>query len=182
VAPLLEHCPGNLTRPVLQMAGRDVSHWFDADTGDVRRHVDPVSLVRCYYTPQGRFVHVPPPWPDSAWATDFGLPWWLDPAYCIGRLSRKVRKVKIVNTLTGDEDVLEVCAEETIASIRNRYLEYNADAHNYAWKRLGKPLDLQKTLDENDIEDQTEEFYELDLDEDYYIPALTLYYSSRTIF
>ena len=30
-----EHA-GNLTRPIIQMAGKDISHWFDTDTRDVR--------------------------------------------------------------------------------------------------------------------------------------------------
>jgi len=44
--------------------------------------------------------------------------------------------VKIVNTLTKREDVLTVCSEETIKEIRDRYLEYNAHAASYAWKKL----------------------------------------------
>ncbi len=161
---------------MLKMAGKDVSHWFDADTGDVRRHVDPESLIECYYTPQGRFVHVAPTVPSSSWKTDLGLPWWLNPDYCIGRLSRKVRKVKIVNVLTGAEDMLEVCAEESISSIRNRYLAINSHCHSYTWKRLGKKMDMEATLDGNGIVDETEEYYKLDLDEDFYIPIIHIFY------
>jgi hypothetical protein len=36
---------------------------------------------------------------------------------------------------------------------------------------------MDKTLEENDIPDETEEFIELGLDEDSYIPAIHLYYN-----
>lgn len=44
----------------------------------------------------------------SDWATDYGRPWWLDEKYCIGKLSQKTRFVRIINTLTLQEDKIEV--------------------------------------------------------------------------
>jgi hypothetical protein len=34
----------------------------------------------------------------------------------------------------------------------------NHHAASYTWKRLGKPLDMEKTLEENGIADETAEF------------------------
>ena len=63
--------------------------------------------VEIPYTPFGRFVHVPPPLPRADWAAP-EIPWWLDSSKCIGKISKKIRKIKIINTLTKDEHVLEV--------------------------------------------------------------------------
>lgn len=61
-----------------------------------------------YYTPRGRFVHVPPAGPRCDWATDFGEPWWKDERYKVGRLSAKTRWIRVINTLTSQEQRLEV--------------------------------------------------------------------------
>lgn len=60
------------------------------------------------YTPNGRFVHVPPSDVTTKWACDFEKPWWQDEKFVVGQLSAAVRKVEIVNTLTEDSHVLEV--------------------------------------------------------------------------
>ena len=105
----------------------------------------------------------------------------------IGRLTIKTRKIKIINMLTKHEDVLDVfhiswpflqvATEETINEILDRYLELNHHAASYTWKRLGKVLDMDKTLAENEIPDETEELIELGLDVDEYIPAIHLYFN-----
>lgn len=56
----------------------------------------------------------------------------------MGQVSKKTRKMVVVNTLTRKQDVLTVCSEETINEIRDRYLSYNAHAGSYTWKRLEK--------------------------------------------
>jgi hypothetical protein len=59
--------------------------------------------------PIGRFLNIPPPLPRSDWnAKDGSEPWWIDQSKCLGYLSKKTRKIKLVNTLTGDQHVLEV--------------------------------------------------------------------------
>lgn len=52
----------------------------------------------------------------------------------------------------------EVPSEECINEILDRYKEINEHAASYTWKRLGRPLDMEKTLEENDIFDETDEF------------------------
>ena len=56
----------------------------------------------------GRFLHIPPPYPRSDWANNFGKPWWKNEALSIGVLSEKTRRVRIINTLTLEEQVVEV--------------------------------------------------------------------------
>ena len=78
--------------------------------------------------------------------------------------------------LTTHEDILEVASEESINEILDRYLEINTHAASYTWKRLGRELDMNKNLSQNDIPDETEELLELGIDLDDYIPAIHLYF------
>ena len=78
--------------------------------------------------------------------------------------------------LTKDDDIVEVCSEESMNEILDRYLKLNEHAASYEWKRLGRPLDMRKTLEQNDIPDETGEFLNLNIEEDEYIPAIHLYY------
>ena len=58
--------------------------------------------------------------------------------------------------------------------IQNRYFYYNAHARSYTWKYNGENLDMSKTLAENKVTDESEEFYKLGLDEDQFLPAIHL--------
>jgi hypothetical protein len=94
----------------------------------------------------------------------------------IGSLTGKTRKIKLINMLTKHEDTLEVASEETINEILDRYLEINQHAASYTWKRLGKELNMDRNLAQNDIPDETDELIELGIDVDEYIPAIHLYF------
>lgn len=95
----------------------------------------------------------------------------------IGRLTVKTRKIRLINMLTKHDDILEVATEETINEILDRYLELNCHASSYTWKRLGKELNMDATLEENGIHDETAELIELNIDVDDYIPAIHLYFN-----
>ncbi len=125
----------------------------------------------------GRYVHIPPKEPVSTWATDFGTPWWADESYLIGNLSKKKRRIHIVNQLTGQDDVLDVCCEETLEEIQERYTKYNAHAKSYTWKRLGRPLNMKKNLDDNGIPDESQELEALAVDPDEFVPAIHVYFN-----
>ena len=73
--------------------------------------------------------------------------------------------------VTKDDDVIEVCSEETLNEILDRYMELNEHAASYTWKRLGRPLDMDKTLEENDIPDETDEFVDLNIAEFVFLQA-----------
>ncbi|ELT94345.1 hypothetical protein CAPTEDRAFT_221281 [Capitella teleta] len=178
LTPLCEKYKGDtLLKPIVQKGGQDISDWFNPKAKDIRTHVDPLTGCTIPYTPLGRFVHIPPSCPDSKWANDFGRPWWKDDSYCIGILSQKTRLIKIINTLTIQEQVLEVCSEETMSEILQRYLAYNAHAASYTWKYDGVNLDMDKTLEENSIPDEDEKFYELSMNDDSFLQAVHLYFN-----
>ena len=108
----------------------------------------------------------------------FGLQ---DAKLCIGQLSAKTRTVEIVNILTQQRDLLTVCSEETINEIRERYIEYNAHAASYTWKHLQEgefvPLNMEMTLTENGMEDESDEFERLSINDDYFVPVIHLYFN-----
>jgi hypothetical protein len=172
---------GPLAQPLIAVAGEDISHWFDAKTGNVKTHVDPETDLELPFLPFGRFLHVPPPTPVSNWSTNFGTPWWRDPALKIGRLSERTRSVQVVNILTQQETMLLVCSEEALEEIQDRYLEHNAHARSYTWKSLQEgefvPLDMKLTLTENGVPDESDEFEQLTIDQDYYTPVLHVYFN-----
>ena len=161
---------------MLKYAGSDVSHWFDPKTRDLKTQIHPFSGVPVIYTPVGQFLHVPPNEPRSDWSAP-EIPWWRDETKCVGNLTKKPRKVKILNLLTQDEHILEVCSEESISAIQIRYLAINSHAKGYVWKRLGNLLDTSLTLEENGIKDESLEFQKGLLNEEDYLPVIHLYFS-----
>ncbi|XP_029283816.1 LOW QUALITY PROTEIN: cytochrome b5 domain-containing protein 1-like [Cottoperca gobio] len=178
LSPLMDQHSGHaLLLPILECAGKDISCWFDPETKDVLRYVDPLTNCGRYYTPRGRFVHVPPPVPRSDWASDIGPPWWRDGCYDVGLLSAKTRWIRVVNTLTSQEQQLQVCSEETLAEILQRYLRYNSHGRSYTWKHDGTTLDMSRTLSENNVLDNDSELQQLRLDGDRFIPAILLHFN-----
>eukprot|EP00197_Chlamydomonas_leiostraca_P010318 CAMPEP_0202859012 /NCGR_PEP_ID=MMETSP1391-20130828/1316_1 /ASSEMBLY_ACC=CAM_ASM_000867 /TAXON_ID=1034604 /ORGANISM="Chlamydomonas leiostraca, Strain SAG 11-49" /LENGTH=155 /DNA_ID=CAMNT_0049538009 /DNA_START=289 /DNA_END=756 /DNA_ORIENTATION=- len=148
--------------------------------------IDPVTHLERPYLPQGRVPHVPPIEPMSNWDTSFGIPWWKDKKYQIGALSSRVRLVRMKNVLTGQEDNLEVPGEEMVVEIRERYLELNAHAQSYTFKALVRgqdgqfefaELNMNKTLEENGVPDETPVFEDLRVPTDAFIPVLHVYWN-----
>lgn len=88
------------------------------------------------------------------------------------------RFVRIVNTLSGQVDHLEVCDEETLEEIRERYRQFNDGS--YAWKRLcGEEMilvDMSKTLGEQSMPNEQDLFDLLDIHSTH-LPTLHLYYN-----
>ena len=173
--------PGELIQPLLKNAGMSISHWFNEKTRDVKTFVDPEKNIYMPYLPEGRFLHVPPEEP-LPWSTDdFEKPWWKDEQYMVGKLTKTKRLIKIVNMLTKKDDSIYVCDEETIDDIRERYIEYNAHSKSYTWKKIVGdafvPLVMDTTLAENGLEDESEEFFKLGIDEDLYPTTIYIYYN-----
>ena len=187
ITKVLRDNDGALVQPMLRAAGKDISHWFDEKTGDVKKWRDPVTNLESYYCPMGNFLHINPVDPRSDFATDVAVPWWKDVGNRVGKLTAKIRRVRIKNVLTQQEHVLEVPQEETIKEIQERYMASNWHAASYTWKALvvvektGEKefvtLDMDKNLEENGVPDETPEFFKLDLDEDYYIPVIHVYFN-----
>jgi len=176
LTPLLAAYDGPLAQPIIDAAGTDISHWFDEETRQPKTHIDPMTGLEEIYCPWGRYIHVPPQGPESSWSTKFDMPWWEDTRYYIGKRTFRTRKVTMVNLLTKQKNTLEVPVEETVEEIRQRYMIHNAHAGSYTWKRLGKVLNMEKTLEENGMKDETEEFVRLGIDPDDHIPVIHLYF------
>ncbi|KAM8746932.1 cytochrome b5 domain-containing protein 1 isoform 1-T2 [Acanthopagrus schlegelii] len=191
LTPLMNQYQGDaLLLPIMECAGRDISAWFDPETKDVLKYVDPLTNCVRYYTPRGRFVHVPPAGPRSDWVSDIGQPWWRDKRYEVGLLTSKTRWIRVINTLTSQEQRLQVtvhthlntaqqqvCSEETLAEILQRYLRYNSHACSYTWKHSGVSLDMSRTLCENNVLDDDHELQRLRLDQNLFCPALLLHFN-----
>ena len=178
---IAENSASPLCDPIVLSAGQDISHWFEQETREPKTYIHPKTNQKEYLCPQGRYLHVPPCNGQSDHIEEvvkFDLPWWLDEEkYLIGRLTKKVRKINLVNTLTKDEQTLEVASEENMNEILDRYLPYNLHAASYTWKRLGKVLDMNGSLAENGINDETAECLALGINPDEYIPAVHLYFN-----
>ncbi|KAM6960304.1 cytochrome b5 domain-containing protein 1 [Tautogolabrus adspersus] len=178
LTPLMEQHKGdNLLLPIMQCAGKDISSWFNPETKDILRYIDPLTNCEQYYTPRGRFVHVPPAGPRSDWTSIKGPPWWKDERYEVGLLSTKTRWIRVINTLTSQEQRLQVCSEETLDEILQRYLRYNSHACSYTWKHDGDILDMSLTLSENNVFDEDQELQQLRLDRDLFTPAILLHFN-----
>merc|ERR1712216_90742 len=176
LSPVLEENKGIETKPFIDAAGHDISHWFDPQTRNLReRYGD--DLLKLSYIPHGDVLHKPPGEPRSNWSNNFKTPWWKDDTLKIARLSQSQREVNVVNTLTSQENTMEVCSEETCEEILERFLDYNKHAGSYTWKRMGNKLEMDKTLEENGIVDESQKMTELGLPDDYYVPALHLYFN-----
>ncbi|CAM9879168.1 unnamed protein product, partial [Choristocarpus tenellus] len=118
VTRLIEENRGPLVQPLIAAAGTDVTHWFSAKTRDPRTYVEEETGLTVPYSPMGRFLHVAPNFPTTAWSTNFGLPWWRDDGLVVGKLSKKARSIRIVNILSQQEDRLLVACEDTIEEIQ----------------------------------------------------------------
>ena len=198
---LIKEFQGPLVNPLIKFAGKDISDWFDEKTGNVKMELNSQTNIVSPVLPHGRFVHVPPSEPIP-WKNNFKTPWWEDEKYKIGILSKKTRIIRIINVLTKQEKLLEVCSEETMREILDRYLNYNAHAASYTWKVrcfdilphtshsqflcVHKqalfdgdfvPLNMDKTLEQNSIPDESKEFSSLSIEEDYYYPPIYLYFN-----
>lgn len=84
---------------------------------------------------------------------------------------------KILCIWLRSSDFLKVCSEETMTEILARYLRYNAHAASYTWKYDGRNLDMDKTLEDNGIPDEDEEFYKLSMNDDTFLQAIHLYFN-----
>jgi len=138
---------------------------------ELKWHVEPATGLRAPYCAEGAFVHVPRVAPSAEQdVAELALPWWRDERFVAGRLTARARRVRVVNSLTSHEHVLEMGVENTVEDLQARYLEHNAHCGSYSWKALVhgafRPLDVHKTLEENGVLDDAEELDRLGMDAD----------------
>ncbi|KAL1530101.1 hypothetical protein AB1Y20_001023 [Prymnesium parvum] len=182
LTPLIKVNPGHLVQPLIDNAGTDITHWFDPETRDVRTYIDPKTQQEVPFTPMGTFIHCPPNKPTANWSSNIGTVWWKDSSLVMGKLTQRTRRIKLENMLTKQKSELEVCSEETLEEIQKRYLKYNSHSASYTWKRtdtnqVARLLDMRLTLEENGIPHDADDFEALNIDPDFYIPTIQLYFS-----
>jgi hypothetical protein len=154
-----ENISSSLCQPLIDFAGKDISHFFNKRTKEPLTKIDTNTGKKVFQCPNGRYLHIPSSVPHSDNEPQVSTPWWRDRAYVIGNLTKKVRKLRVVNMLTHQEDIIEVPCEETIEEIQQRYTTVNEHASSYTWKTVSnKPLDMEGTLAENEIFDETDRF------------------------
>ena len=162
--------------PIIRAAGTDISHWFNPDTKNIRTRIDPITELEVPHIPFEKLLHVTFPEPKSN-EVPVKKPWWKNESQIVGKLAKKSRYIRIVNTLTTKEDVLEVAAEEKLIDILNRFKKINSHADSYTWKFQGRTLTMEKNLEQNGIIDESDKFARLNLDFDMYIPAILIYFN-----
>uniref|UniRef100_A0A8D8YZY8 Cytochrome b5 domain-containing protein 1 n=1 Tax=Cacopsylla melanoneura TaxID=428564 RepID=A0A8D8YZY8_9HEMI len=137
---------------LLEYGGDDISHWFNASTGDIKTMLD---LQTGRRVPVENIPHSEPDQPSSKWKALETVPWWKDDRYIIGKLSAKDVFLHIANMCTNRLTDLIVAYEESVACIAERYakLEYNRHRQRqYVWKCNGNVLDMEKTLEQNGLD------------------------------
>ena len=111
------------------------------------------------------------------------------PASSRGRLTADVSpsrirdrsRARVVCATFRDGGAVVRGAEEKLSEIQDRYMEYNAHAGSYTWKRLYEgsfvEMDMDLTLGENSVPDESDEFESLGVDADLYIPVIHVYFN-----
>ncbi|CAH0555354.1 unnamed protein product [Brassicogethes aeneus] len=163
-------------KPLLAMAGKDISHWFDEKAGDIQHYIHPVTGNFVPYLPYGKIPDIEPQVPDTRWRPEHN-PWWKNDLYQIGLLTKRARPLRIINMLTCKEVQINVCCEDTLIRIAERYSIFNKDTDSYLWRYDGKVVNMYKTLEENGILDERDRFCELGIPANFYIPAILLYFT-----
>uniref|UniRef100_A0A8C6WHT4 Cytochrome b5 domain-containing protein 1 n=1 Tax=Neogobius melanostomus TaxID=47308 RepID=A0A8C6WHT4_9GOBI len=120
--------------PLLESAGKDISEV--KSVLQVLRFIDPQTQCRRYYTPRGRFLHVPPPGPAQTGP--------VSSAPLVERLTLQHRPVipetrfiRVINTLTSQEQSLEETLQEILAGPVHNSHGLNNN-HSYTWKHAGE--------------------------------------------
>lgn len=120
-------------RPLIAAAGSDITFWFDSNTREPRTKVNTVTGQTQFYCPNGEYLQL---------KAENEIKWWKDTNNIIGKLTKKSRKIRLINMLTDHATILDVPTEETISQILTRYKKHNKHGGSYTWKRLGRPLDM----------------------------------------
>lgn len=178
VTPIIKQYEGqDCIKPLIAHAGKDISNWFDDRTGDIRYYIHPLTGAHVPYCPHGRIPDVLPQVPTVNWKPLDHPPWWKDDQYVIGPLTKRVRPIRIINSLIRKEVSMNVCCEDTFSRIMERYSMFCSNPQSYTWRYCDRTMDPSKTMEENEIPDERDRFTELGLPQNLYVPGIFLYYN-----
>jgi hypothetical protein len=108
---------------LIDYAGKDVSHWFSCKSGEPKTRINPSTGVKEFYFPDGRFLHCPDSSPETRdldlncvteASVNVEVPWWRDRNLVMGKRTQRSRKIRIINMLTHQEDIIEVTFHNNI--------------------------------------------------------------------
>ncbi|EDW71336.1 cytochrome b5 domain-containing protein 1 [Drosophila virilis] len=151
--------------------GKDLSHFFH-ENGEPRTEISVNSGRPRVLFPPILEVAI------SEFAKTKHAMWSQDPFYHIGRVTRRPRRLRLINTLTGKVQHMTVCDEDSIYDIQQKYkFRYNHHAGSYEWRKFSNGakicgvLNLNATLDGNGLTDDQ------DCDVELPPPSIWLYYT-----
>eukprot|EP00076_Gallus_gallus_P029641 XP_015153815.1 cytochrome b5 domain-containing protein 1 [Gallus gallus] len=178
LGPLLRERRGDVTlAPLLGAVGTDVSHCFDPESGDPLPRVEPRTGQTGSRYPLGTPGSSQSLTPRSDGAPPLDAAWWRDPRLQVGRLTAAPRLLRLCNTLTGQNCVVEVCGEEPVGEALWRAKAWKEQLERYTACYGGVPLRLHLSLEQNGIPDSTSELRSLRLDPKDFIPTVLLYFN-----
>ncbi|EDV99126.1 cytochrome b5 domain-containing protein 1 [Drosophila grimshawi] len=152
-------------------AGKDLTHLFH-ENGEPRTEISlSTGRPRVLFPP---ILEVA----ISEFAKTKHAMWSQDPFYHIGRVTRRPRRIRLINTLTAKVQHMNVCDEDSIYDIQEKYKQrFNHHAGSYEWRKFSNGakccgvLNLNGTLDENGLTDDE------DCDVELPPPSIWLYYT-----
>ena len=141
ITSLIKQIRGTLAyQQMIDYAGQDISSWFDEQTHEPRRRIDPQTHQSVIFIPTLSIIET------------FGSPFWKTEDLLIGRLTQHARYIRLLHNFSPKHPyILEVAEEETIGQIARKCLKHNAHIFSYVWQYHGRILDFNKTLTENGI-------------------------------
>ena len=130
----------SIYQTLIDHAGEDISLWFDEQTHEPRRRIDPQTYQSVLLVPNLSLLE------------SFDPPFWKSTDLLIGRLTEHSRYIRLLHTSFPKQPyLLEVAEEETIGQIARKFLKFNAHIFSYIWQYNGRILDWNRTLTENGI-------------------------------
>lgn len=130
---------------MIQFAGKDLS-WAFNHRGEPLKRID----QHC----ENVFVF-PPVLEKEDEQSDC---WWRDESNIIAKITSVKRRARIINTLTRKIISMDVCEEDSIKTIKQKYSKkFNRNADQYIWRKTSPSngnigcLDMSKTLSQNDL-------------------------------
>jgi len=125
---------------LIDYAGHDISSWFDEQTHEPRRRIDPQTNKSILLIKNLSIIET------------LGTPFWKTNDLLIGQLTKNCRFIRLIHNFSPKHPyLLEVAEEETIGQIARKFLKYNSHIFSYLWRYNGQILDFNKTLTENGI-------------------------------
>jgi cytochrome b involved in lipid metabolism len=135
---------------LIDYAGQDISSWFDEQTHEPRRRIDPQTYESVLLIKNLSIIET------------LGTPFWQTKDFLIGRLANHPRYIRLIHNFAPTHPYLfEIAEEETVGQIAKKFLKYNSHIYSYIWRYNGRILDFNKTLTENGIpnEDSSHDQY-----------------------